>query len=281
MNRLRRVINTVSKFLPPVFLFLAGSSLYAEEADVSETLFHHILNGDALELFPFTPEIHLPEGFSVHHFMLVFATLLILLLFGLATRKKALKPGKLLISMEALVLFVRDDVVNPVMGEEKGKKWLPFFVSLFVYLLFINILGLIPAFKTATGNINVTAALAIIIFLLTFVVGFREVGVFHFFKNLLPEGAPLPIGLFVALLEFLSLFTRSAVLSLRLFANMFAGHLAILSFLVLMFLISPFFGFVSVPFAVFTYTLEVLIAFLQAYVFTLLSCIFLGMASSH
>ena len=264
-----------------LFLLTGFAHTAAEEADVSEALFHHVLNGEKLELFPFLPAISLPYGFTVHQFMLTLSSVVILALFALAASKGSLKPGKLLIGVEAIILFIRDDVVYPVMGEEKGRKWLTFFTSLFTYLLVINFLGLIPAFKTATGNINVTAALAVIIFLLTFIVGFKEVGFVRFFRNLYPLGAPVPVGIFVFILELLSIFTRSMVLSLRLFANMFAGHLAILSFLVLIFVINPFFGFVSVPFAVFTYTLEVLVAFLQAYVFTLLSCIFIGMASSH
>ena len=265
----------------PVVFFTAGSPLFAEDASISETLFNHVLNGRALELFPFLPAIDLPFNLTVHHFMILLAVVLILIVFGIASKKSSIKPGKMIIGIESVILFIRDDIVYPVMGEEKGKKWMAFFTSLFVFLFVVNILGLIPAFKTATGNVNVTSALAIIVFLLTFIVGFREIGVGRFFKNLFPEGAPVPIGVFVALLEFISIFTRSIVLSLRLFANMFAGHLAILSFLVLLFVISPFFGFVAVPFAVFTYTLEVLIAFLQAFVFTLLSCIFISMASSH
>ncbi len=264
-----------------LMFLLPNASLFAEGEDVSGTLFNHVLDGQELDLFPFLPAIELPEWMSVHQFMLALATIIILIVFAAVTRKGIIKPGKLLIGVETIVLFVRDDVVYPVMGEEKGKKWMPFFTSIFFYLLFINFLGLIPAFKSATGNINVTGALAVIIFILTFAVGFKEVGFFHFFKNLIPEGAPLPIGIFVALLEFISLFTKAIVLALRLFANMFAGHLAILSFLVLIFVISPFFSMVSVPFAVFTYVLEVLVAFLQAYVFTLLSCIFIGMAGSH
>ena len=264
-----------------VFLFVSSKPLFAKGVDISETLFHHVLNSGDLELFPYLPAIKLPQWMSVHHFMLFFATILILILLAIAAKKSRVKPGKFVIGIETIILFVRDDVVYPVLGEEKGKKWMPFFSSMFIYLLVINYLGLIPAFKTATGNINVTGALAVIIFILTFIVGFREAGFGRFFKNLMPEGAPVPIGVFVAFLEFLSIFTRSIVLALRLFANMFAGHLAILSFIVLVFIISPLFSLVSIPFAVFTYTLEILIAFLQAYVFTLLSCIFIGMASSH
>ena len=110
--------------------------------------------------------------------------------------------------------------------------------------------------------------------------GIKNLGLPGFFRNFFPEGTNVPVGLFVAFLEFLGLITKSLVLSLRLFANMLAGHLAILSFLVLMFVISPLFGVVALPFAVFTYTLEVLVALIQAFVFTLLSCIFITMAST-
>ena len=277
------LLRKISRKLPiiPFILFLfPGQPVFAEDG-VAKTLFNHVLNGRGLDLFPFLPEIELPQWMTVHQFMLLLATVVIVTVFMIARRKAAVRPGRFLISVESLILFVRDDIVYPVLGEEKGRKWMPFFTSLFVYLIVINFLGLIPAFKTATGNINVTGALSVIVFVLTFVVGFRNAGFAGFFRNLLPDGAPLPIGIFVAFLEFLSIFTRSIVLALRLFANMFAGHLAILSFLVLIFVISPFFSMVSVPFAVFTYTLEVLIAFLQAYVYTLLSCIFIGMAGSH
>ena len=118
------------------------------------------------------------------------------------------------------------------------------------------------------------------ILLLILIVGLKELGFGHFFRNLYPRGTPVPIGLFVAFLEFTGLFIKAMVLSLRLFANMFAGHLAILSFLVLMFVLSPFFAVISLPFALFTYTLEVLVALIQALVFTLLSCMFITLSSS-
>ena len=269
----------VRTFALPVFLFVS-QTLFAD-GDVSEALFDHVLNGRKLDLFPFVPEITLPFGMTMHQFMLLLAVSLIIFLYMMFSLKETFKPGKFQIGLEALVLYVRDEIVYPVMGEEKGRKWISFFSSLFIFLLTVNLLGLIPALKTATGNINVTAAMALIVLVLTFAVGFREIGLIKFFKNLFPEGTALPVGLFVAFLEFISIFTKSMVLALRLFANMFAGHLAILSFLVLLFIISPLFGFVSVPFALFTYVLEVLIGLLQALVFTLLSCIFISMASSH
>lgn len=278
MKGLKRRASVISSFL----LFFGGTSLFAESSkvDISGTLFQHILNGRSLDLFPGAPAVKLPFGISVHQFMLFLSVLLILLLFLVAARNKTMKPKGVRSVAESLVLFVRDDIVYPVMGEKRGEKWLPFFISMFLFLLTVNLIGLIPAFKTATGNINVTTAMAVVVFVITFAVGFRELGLAGFFKNMYPEGVAPPIGIFVVLLEFIGLFTKSIVLSLRLFANMFAGHLAILSFLVLIFVISPFFSLVSLPFAVFTYVLEVLVALLQAFVFTLLSCIFITMAST-
>ena len=268
-----------------VFLFLvvmfAAQPLTAEEDDVSATLFHHVSNGTELNLFPYVPPVTLPLGMTVHQFMLILSVLLIILVYAAFSKREVMKPKKMQLALETVILFVRDDIVYSVMGEKKGRPWVPFYSAMFLFLLTVNFLGLIPAFKTATGNINVTMAMAVLILILTFAVGIREIGVAAFFKNLYPSGAPMGIGIFVALLEFLSVFTKSLILGLRLFANMFAGHMAILSFLVLIFIISPFFGFVAVPFAAFTYLMEVLIAFLQAFVFTLLSCIFISMASSH
>lgn len=264
-----------------LILFSAWSLSAQEEApSVADTLFHHILNGDSLDIFPFLDPLPLPLGITAHLFMLFLSALLVIALFVLAKRRPGLRPRGIRMAMEILVLFVRDDIVYPVMGEKRGEKWLPFFATLFIYLLTMNLLGLIPAFKTATGNITVTTAMAVMILVLIFAVGFKQLGFFRFFKNMYPEGTPLPIGIFVTLLELLGTFIKSMVLSLRLFANMFAGHLAILSFLVLMLVLTPLFAVVSLPFAVFTYTLEVLVAVIQALVFTLLSCIFISLAST-
>ncbi len=269
------------KIISVVFL-MASLPVFAaaEQVDVSGTLFHHILNGNELDVFPGIPPVVLPFGMSVHGVMLLLAAVLIAGFSLLAVKKGILKPKSPAVIMETLVLFVRDDIVYPVMGAERGEKWLPFFFTQFIFLLTVNLLGLIPAFKTATGNINVTTSMALLVFLLIFFIGMKNLGIAGFFKNLFPEGTNIPIGIFVAFLEFIGIFTRSIVLSLRLFANMFAGHLAILSFLVLIFVINPLFGFVSMPFAIFTYVLEVLVGLIQAFVFTLLSCIYIMMAST-
>ncbi len=267
--------------IPIAFLSASFPAFGAEEnLSISETLFKDILNSNELKLFPFIPPLKLPFGVSEHMFMLGLSIFLILILFFRGVKKHSFKPRGIANFVEIIVLFIRDDIVYPVMGEKRGRHWLTFFLSMFIFIFTVNIIGLIPAFKSATGNISVTSAMALIVFILTFAVGFKELGFPGFFKNIYPKGAGPVIGVFVVILEFFGYFIKSIVLSLRLFANMFAGHLAILSFLVLMFVINPFFGFISVPFAVFTYLLEVLIAFLQAFVFTLLSCIFIMMAST-
>jgi len=272
-------LGTLILFFLPLSLFAQGTEPAASPG-VSETLLGHILNSSSLELFPFLPALKLPQGITVHLFMQLLTAALLISLFGFAFRNRSLRPKKPAVALEFLILFVRDDIVYPVMGEERGKKWLPFFLTLFLFILALNLLGLIPAFKTATGNITVTTALALMVLVLILGVGLKNLGFRKFFRNMFPQGTPLPIGLFVAFLEFIGIFIKALVLSLRLFANMFAGHLAILSFLVLMFVLSPFFAVISLPFALFTYALEVLVALIQALVFTLLSCIFITLSSS-
>jgi F-type H+-transporting ATPase subunit a len=140
---------------------------------------------------------------------------------------------------------------------------------------------MIPLFGTATGNLSITGALALMIFVAVIVSGMRKNGVVGFFINMIPEGLPLPIGIFLLIIEIPGLIIRSGVLAIRLFANMIAGHFVIYSLLLLIFLIHPLVGAVSVPMALFIDLLEVLVAIIQAVVFTMLSAIFISMAVSH
>jgi F-type H+-transporting ATPase subunit a len=164
------------------------------------------------------------------------------------------------------------------MGEE-GKRYLPFLLTVFFFILFCNLLGLIPYAATATGNVTVTAALALMALAMIQWGGIQEHGLRHHLHNLVPPGIPawlLPIMIPV---EIMGQFTKPFALCIRLFANMTAGHIVIYSFLGLIFvfesiLISP----VSVAFALFISLLELFIAFLQAYIFTMLTALFMGMA---
>lgn len=253
----------------------------AENSNIASSLFHHIKNSRELELFPYIPPLHLPFGITVHDFMIFLSAGVILALFLPAFRKPALKVSGIAVALEAIIVFIRDDIVFPVMGKKRGEVWLPFFSTLFLFIVSLNYIGLIPSFKAATGNINVTSALALLIMLIIFIAGFKNLGVGGFFVNMFPTGTPKFIGVFIVGIETFGYIIKSAVLSIRLFANMFAGHMVILSLIALMFIITPYFAVVSVPFAIFAYTLELLIAVIQAFVFTLLSCVFINMAVSE
>ena len=183
--------------------------------------------------------------------------------------------------LEPLLFFVRDSLVYPAMGEAMGRKWLPFFYTLFFFILSANFLGMIPLFRTITGNLSVSTALAIMVFAAIIITGIRKLGIIGFFAAMIPEGVPGPIAIVLLLIEVANLFIRSGVLAIRLFANMIAGHLVISSLLLLIFLLHPVVMTISIPMALFIYLLEVLVAIIQAVVFTMLSAVFIRMACSH
>jgi len=190
--------------------------------------------------------------------------------------------------LEVLVLFIRDDIVRP--NVPHGDAWVPFFTSMFLAILACNLFGIIPFFATATGNIAVTSAFALVTFILMMVMGIKENGPVSFWFKIIPvKWTWKPMDMFVYLLlmvlEWLSLITRPIILAIRLFANMLAGHTVLLVFLSLGFIIhesSGSIGFahglngvgwlIAIPF----YALELLVAVIQAYIFTLLSAIFIG-----
>jgi F-type H+-transporting ATPase subunit a len=280
-------------FFVKILLVVSICTSFAEQKkeplDLSATLLEHISDGHEWHPLPFLKPIHLSPlstgsvqiPFTQHILMML---IILIILFGVfipAFSSRKILPGKTANILEPVIFFVRDSLVYPAMGREAGEKLLPFFLTLFFFILFSNLLGLIPAFSTVTGNFSITVALACIVFSVIFVHGFSKCGFIGFFKNMIPKGIPLPIGIFVFFLELFGLLIKNSVLAVRLFANMIAGHLVIGSLLVLIFIIHPLAAFVSVPMAVAISLLEVLVAFIQAMVFTMLSAIFIGMASSH
>lgn len=180
--------------------------------------------------------------------------------------------------IETLVVYVRDEMVLPTTGKA-GVKILPFFLTIFFFILFINILGLAPYSATPTGNISVTAAFALITFSMILIQGIKKNGFFGYFKGLIPHGIPTALLPIMIIVEFLGLLTKPFALCIRLFANMTAGHVIILSLLGLIFVFkSVFIAPISIAFALFIYLLEILVALIQAYIFTMLSALFIGMA---
>lgn len=181
--------------------------------------------------------------------------------------------------LESLILFIRDEVVYPNISSVKAAdKLMPYFITLFMFILVMNMMGLIPGAHTATGSIAVTGALAITAFFVINVTAIIVSGPGHWFEHLL-GGAPVYLAPIMIPIEILGLFVKPFALTIRLFANMIAGHVILLSLLGTMIffgtlLLSP----IYVGFSVFMYLLELLVAFIQAYIFTMLTAIFVGLA---
>ena len=206
------------------------------------------------------------------------ACILLVLLFKLALRRPGPVPHGITNFFEAIVVFLRDEVILPAMGEA-GKRYLPYLLTVFFFILFCNLLGLLPYSATATSNVTVTAALAMMSFCMIQYGGIREHGFIHHLQNLVPPGLPMWLLPIMIPVEIMGQFTKPFALCIRLFANMTAGHIVILSFLGLIailksFVIAP----VAVGFALFITLLELFIAFLQAYIFTMLTSLFMGMS---
>ncbi len=237
-----------------------------------------------------------PYDFSITKNVLaifIVSGLIIVLVFkGIATAKKrkGKEPKGLQTLVEYFVAFIKDDIAIPSIGEAKYYKYMPYLLTAFLFIFFSNLIGLLPTFPggaNITGNIAVTLALAVFTFIITNVSGNR-----HYWKHIINVPGvpwwlkfPLPI---MPIVEILGLFTKPFSLTVRLFANITAGHIIILSFMCIIFLFGEMnvalgYGTAIVPllFSIFMTALELLVAFIQAYVFTLLSAIYIGMATEE
>ncbi len=181
------------------------------------------------------------------------------------------------------VHWLRDEVVYATMGEEEGKRFAPFFVFMFFFILLMNLLGLIPGSVTATATVFVTGAMAVVTFAIMVGGGMMRQGPGNYIKHLLPGGLPGWLVPLMAIVEFIGLFVKPIALTIRLFANMLAGHLLIYSFIGMIFIFAQLceLGFVTwVPavlttaMAIFINIIEAFVVVLQAYIFTFLSVMF-------
>jgi F-type H+-transporting ATPase subunit a len=242
--------------------------------NLDETIMHHVLNSHEWAL-PFVAPIRLPGILTTHALMVMIACTLIFLLFVVFYRKNDRVPTGLTNCLEALVVFIRDEVAIPNLGEKDGLQFTPMLCTLFFFILTLNLLGLVPLFSTATANINVTFCLGFLILVLLVFGTLARGGVKGIWHALIPSTLPKWLIPFFLLVEMVSIVVRSVALMIRLFANMIAGHMVIMSFLGLVIL----FGWIALPavfLAVCIYCLEVFIALLQAYIFVLLSSVFIG-----
>ena len=262
-----------------------------EHGGAAASLMHHVVDARFDDLM--VGGINL--GPTKHLLFFVMAAAVALAWIQLALRNyRGSLPGRLASAVEALVLFIRDDIAEKNIGHD-GHKFVPLLCSFFFFILTAALMGLIPfpvlsggrfgvVAATATGNIAVTLGLAFISFLAQQYAGISKYGFIGHFAGMVPPGLPkflLPIMIPV---EVLGMFTKPFALMVRLFANMLAGHMVITTLLLLIPLmaeISTAFGVFMIPISLglslFIMLLEILVAFIQAYIFTLLTAIFIGM----
>jgi len=218
--------------------------------------------------------------------------------------------------LESIVKFFRDSIVQPNIGSKYSETWAPLILTFFFFILFANGIGLIPVFDllgalnrfvfqvpasaehnlinsllhggvTATGNFNVTAGLAVITFFAIMIAGIYAHGFINHWKNLAPHGLPWPVYIILIPIEIIGMFVKPFALTMRLAANMTGGHIAILAILSFMAIFAEMFqstvtglslALFSIPMATAISGLELIVVMVQAYVFTLLSAVFIGMA---
>ena len=290
-----------------------------EGFNAGEVIIEHVSN-TSLE----HPLIHLPRVFgidmSVTKHVLMLWIVAGILFVGLTwavrryLRQDRLIPGRTMSLLEIAIEFVRDSIVEPNVGPHWVGTWTPLLLTLFLFILTANLIGVIPVFDvlellnstvihaspesffsgvlhggvTATGNYNVTAALATISFFAIIVAGARAHGFVQHWKNMVPKGLPWPIYVLLIPIEIMGMFVRPFALTMRLAANMTGGHISILALLSLIFIFTQVFGravagvgvgmVLSLPIGVGLTALELIVILVQAYVFTLLTAVFMGMA---
>ena len=290
----------------------------AEGFNAGEVIIEHVANSGLDH-----PLIHLPTiagiDFSVtkHVFMLWVVSALVFLIVTATVRRylrqDRLVPSGFMNALESVVEFIRDSVARPSVGDKWTKAWTPLLLTLFVFILSANAIGMIPIFEvlgllnhwvlhaseesflglvlhggsTATSNFNVTAALAVISFFAIIVAGSKAHGAVQHWKNLVPHGVSPVLAVALIPIEILGMLVRPFALTMRLAANMTGGHIAILAILSFVFIFTETAGQMvgmsvglafSVPLAVGISALEIIVILVQAYVFTLLTAVFIGMA---
>jgi F-type H+-transporting ATPase subunit a len=292
-----------------------------EKFNAGETIIGHVANSGHDH-----PLVHLPTVMGVdlsvtkHVLMLwLVAAFLFVAITWLVRRyirqdADRLVPSGAMNALEAIVEFIRDSIATPNVGRKWTRTWTPLLLTFFLFILGANIIGLIPIFDvlgllqhtvlhlpedsflvrvihggtTATGNYNVTAALATITFVTIIVAGTKAHGFVQHWMNLAPKGLAWPLYILLIPIEIMGMFVRPFALTMRLAANMTGGHIALLSILSFVFIFTELFGravagigvgvILSVPLAVGISGLEIIVVLVQAYVFTLLTAVFIGMA---
>jgi len=288
---------------------------------VGDNIIHHVSNSDIHH-----PIFHLPHLFNIDmsvtkHVLMLWIVVVSVALFVILPvqqfiKKKTMIPSGLINLLEIVVTFVRDTIVKPNVGPKWVNNWAPLILTFLFFIFFANAIGMIPIFDflgvvnrfvlhvpindshnfingllhggpTATGNFNVTAALAMITFFSIIIAGVRAHGFVQHWKNLVPHGLPGFVYVILIPIEIIGMFVKPFALTMRLAANMTGGHIALLAILSFMAIFADMFhsvfagigvAIISVPMAAAISGLEIIVVIVQAYVFTLLSAVFIGMA---
>jgi len=282
----------------------AGEHGGGHDESLGAVMMHHVVDGDVIEYpgychggFAWNCEWKLADTFgdslrfggldmtpTKHVIMMWLASALLLVVLLAAARRRALVPRGLYNFMELLVAFVRNELAVPNIGKKDADRFVPYLLTAFFFILFVNLFGLLPYSGTATANVNVTVCLAAFTFVITQYAAIKQLGIGAYLAHL-TGGVPKslwPLWFVMVPVEILGLFTKPFALTVRLFANMVAGHFVILALLGLIFAISAWVAPASVALALAIFMLELFVAFVQAYIFTMLSSLFIGAAfASH
>jgi F-type H+-transporting ATPase subunit a len=274
-----------------------------QEPDIGGMIFEHTSDSHVIE-WPFGYETRLPTGWHLfgidvsptkHVVFMILAAVLVFITIRLAGRQvqrrhqEGKAPTGFGAAIEAIVLFVRNDVAIANIGHN-GAKFAPYVLTLFFFILYCNLLGLIPLGATPTGNWMVTGALALTAFATIEISGLVALGPKGYLKTIvfvppgMKGGGAVAMALLMTPIEIIGKLVKPFALCLRLFANMTAGHFVILALLGLIFVFATAGPVVvtgvtvgAIAFTLFMMTLELLVAFLQAYIFALLTSVFIGM----
>lgn len=276
----------------------------SEAAGPVDFITPHITDGPHLELPTWKPpyhwELHLPTDWIVHigdyaldmsptkHVVfMAFASLLVAITLITAARSSRRahatigRPRGFAAGIEAIALYLRNEVIMPNVGH-KGQTFVPYLTTLFFFILFCNLFGLIPFGSTATGNISVTATLAIMTFFVVEIAGIRANGLGYFstmfyWNKELPIYMRIPMFILMSPIEMIGKLTKPFALAIRLFANMTAGHIVVLAIIGLIFAFGSYWiAAAPVLMATAIMMLEIFVSFLQAFIFTLLASVFIG-----
>lgn len=256
-----------------------------EGSDPFAVLFGHVIPHQGF--FPWGG-LNTVAGLPIYNiqFFQILAVLLILVVFRSAATAVQTNSGSFVGRVVAgWAAFVKDEMARPFMQEEHARRLLPLFLSIFSFIMLMNLLGLVPFGATATASVWTNAALATISFGCMIIGGMLVQGPFTFWRNLIPHGVALPLVPLLFVVELMGLLVKPIALTIRLFANMTGGHLVLLAFMGLIFYfgtnMGPAAGFAILPLgfgmSVFMMIIESFVALIQAYIFTLLSIIFVGM----